>query len=79
MEPGVASRCPAMLRNSVVLPAPFGPTSAVATPGWNVRFTFYSTGVSWPYRFVSRSTTRGSGESFLGLKFSAIGNDSCEQ
>src|SRR5919106_5200311 len=49
---------------SVVLPAPFGPTIAISTPGGTVKSTSQSTGVA-PYATV-RSATSMAGTSAIG-------------
>src|SRR5712691_8675778 len=57
MRPSLGSRKPEMIENRVVLPAPFGPISAVMRPASAVNDA-RSTASSPPKRFDTRSTRR---------------------
>src|SRR5262245_63441556 len=57
MRPLSGRRKPVMIANSVVLPAPFGPISAVMQPAWALNDTSL-TASRPPKRFDTRSTCR---------------------
>ena len=56
---------PTMLRMSVLLPAPFGPSNPMHSPGFKSRET-PSTAVSSPKRLISPSMRNGSDEDAIG-------------
>src|SRR5690606_12201157 len=59
MRPSVGFNWPETRLNHVVLPAPFGPTITVSSPGWNAQVTPLT--AAWPPKRIVRVSVRSEG------------------
>src|SRR5262249_61981161 len=66
MWPWLGARLPAMIENSVVLPAPFGPIGAVILPACALRDA--RSGATKPPKRLDTPSTRSSGSAMAALQ-----------